>query len=514
MNTQNANKKKGLRVSYQHKTSITKFNPSAKVAKLLASFQYFNVKMNALFTYLCLSASQSNPVSGLLQQYSSPVHSPSFIRRKTSSKTSTNAANGSFLQSSPALVLYHRWNRSQFELRGSKDSISSGQDAQENISQYNTLPRIFVGSIIASQQQASLSPALMPSAERSSLLKENAIIQLSMEQTHYLSKVMRLFAKMKKGNDPPLVRVFDGINGEWLCEIFTPPNDDTSALNTGNRSSQNKQSKRRSRRDDLPLQARCTHQLREQNTKIMNSSSEDTYAYIPTSPWLFFAPIKKQRAKIMVEKCTELGAQLFCPILTEYTDTAAVQACIGNVDISSLVPNTNSENMDVVMYQDVGSKAKKKSSGDAEKLSLVACEASEQCERLSVPSFVTTLMSGEESHSERIMTLEQLLQVWTDSESSLGNDRLLLVCRERTEERTNVVSILEAVEKAAELGKEVAFVVGPEGGWSSKEEAWFDAYSKSHLEKVMGVSLGSNVLRAETASLLAIGAVALWSSSK
>jgi 16S rRNA (uracil1498-N3)-methyltransferase len=237
--------------------------------------------------------------------------------------------------------------------------------------------------------------------------------------------------------------------------------------------------------------------LREQNTKILNLSSEDTSAYIPTSPWLFFAPIKKQRAKIMVEKCTELGVQLFCPILTEYTDTAAVQACIGNVDILS---NANSENMDVVMYQDVGSKAKKKSRGDAEKLSLVACEASEQCERLSVPSFVTTLMSGEESHSDRIMTVEQLLQAWTDSESSLGNDRLL--------------SILEAVEKASELGKEVAFLVGPEGGWSSEEEAWFDTYSKSHLEKVMGVSLGSNVLRAETASIFAIGAVVLWSSSK
>lgn len=199
----------------------------------------------------------------------------------------------------------------------------------------------------------------------------------------------------------------------------------------------------------------------------------------------------------MVEKCTELGVQLFCPILTEYTDTAAVQACIGNVDILS---NTNSENTDVVMYQDAGSKAKKKSRGDAEKLSLVACEASEQCERLSVPSFVTTLMSGEESHSDRIMTVEQLLQAWTDSESSLGNDRLL--------------SILEAVEKASELGKEVAFLVGPEGGWSSEEEAWFDTYSKSHLEKVMGVSLGSNVLRAETASIFAIGAVVLWSSSK
>lgn len=237
--------------------------------------------------------------------------------------------------------------------------------------------------------------------------------------------------------------------------------------------------------------------MREQNTKILNLSSEDTSAYIPTSPWLFFAPIKKQRAKRMVEKCTELGVQLFCPILTEYTDTAAVQACIGNVDILS---NTNSENTDVVMYQDAGSKAKKKSRGDAEKLSLVACEASEQCERLSVPSFVTTLMSGEESHSDRIMTVEQLLQAWTDSESSLGNDRLL--------------SILEAVEKASELGKEVAFLVGPEGGWSSEEEAWFDTYSKSHLEKVMGVSLGSNVLRAETASIFAIGAVVLWSSSK
>jgi 16S rRNA (uracil1498-N3)-methyltransferase len=434
--------------------------------------------MKTLLAYIFVIASQSNPVSGnlLLFQHSSPAPAPCFICRETSTSATKN---GPF-------VLYHRWNRSQFELRGSQDSISSEENAHESISQYNTLPRIYVGSIIASQQQAAITPS-----EGSSLLEKKSIIQLSMQQTHYLSKVMRLFAKMKKGNDPPLVRVFDGINGEWLCEIFTPPDDDTSDVNNDN------QRKRRNRRDDILLQARCTHQLREQNTKILNLSSEDTSAYIPTSPWLFFAPIKKQRAKRMVEKCTELGVQLFCPILTEYTDTAAVQACIGNVDILS---NTNSENTDVVMYQDAGSKAKKKSRGDAEKLSLVACEASEQCERLSVPSFVTTLMSGEESHSDRIMTVEQLLQAWTDSESSLGNDRLL--------------SILEAVEKASELGKEVAFLVGPEGGWSSEEEAWFDTYSKSHLEKVMGVSLGSNVLRAETASILAIGAVALWSSSK
>ena len=415
---------------------------------------------------------------------------------------------------------HHRCNGNHNRLNESRECSSNSHDDASskvdiNIKQYNTLPRLFVGTLSNSLPQSQLQ-SHSNAAPAPSLLKDNSIIRLSMEQTHYLSKVMRLFAKKKKEHDLPLIRIFDGINGEWLCQILPPDipmNQGKQKRRTINRNIDGNHNSNNNSNSNTPLlQAKCIQQLRQQST----STSQPC-------PWLFFAPIKKQRAKIMVEKCTELGAHLFCPILTEYTDAIAAQACIGNMDIDTASSNNQNQkshhddhqnNGDAIMFEAVSSKAKKKS---VEKLSLVACEASEQCERLGVPSFVTKLefpsqVQFPSSRSKGVVTPELLLQEWTDSESMLGTDRLLLVCRERTEERTNVLSILDAMDKAAALDKDVAFLVGPEGGWSPQEEAWFDEYTNQHSEAVMGVSLGSNVLRAETASILAIGSVALWST--
>ena len=62
----------------------------------------------------------------------------------------------------------------------------------------------------------------------------------------------------------------------------------------------------------------------------------------------------------------------------------------------------------------------------------------------------------------------------------------------------------------------LAFLVGPEGGWSPEEDAMFDAYGGSGCGSgtrdrngVVNVSLGTTVLRAETAAMMAVGAWAL-----
>ena len=447
------------------------------------------------------------------------------------------AVRKSFPQSFTAPeTLNSRWNHNRQTFLNSQPAPRTGTNEYEqieNTGQYNTLPRIFVGELSNSfpSSEQDDDDGTTGTGASSSKLKLNSRIQLSLEQTHYLAKVMRLFSKKKshESNDA-LIRVFDGIGGEWLCRVLPPAVPAAAGADAGTTSGQDskKQKQRRQRnprsRSDIPLEAECLLQLRQQKTSQSPQS--------PQSPWLFFAPIKKQRAKIMVEKCTELGVGVFCPILTAFTDNAAINACIGNMNANAGGTSASaSASADAIMFQDMfqdmNSKAKSNNDVVAEKLSLVACEAAEQSERLSVPAFVT--LSQEGKTKTQLMSVEGLLKAWTDPDptSSMGNDRVLMVCRERTEDRSSVYPINLAMQEASALASasssasssssaqchNFAFLVGPEGGWSPEEEILFDKYCEDYQESVMGVSLGSNVLRAETASLLAVGAFSLWSSS-
>lgn len=112
-------------------------------------------------------------------------------------------------------------------------------------------------------------------------------MQLTPDQSHYLTTVLR-----RKNNE---FRVFDGTNGEWLCRFADGPVTTTS----GGRKSKSIRK--------APLMAECTLQLRQQQEKS-------------SSPNVFFAPIKKQRAKLLMEKCTELGAMGFGLVATDFAN--------------------------------------------------------------------------------------------------------------------------------------------------------------------------------------------------
>lgn len=344
---------------------------------------------------------------------------------------------------------------------------------------YHTLPRLFVGHRDSS---------MMKNCE--SILRESYIITLSNDQSVYLTKVMRMFSKGKRQkmsgvsssneNDDEIdistcIRAFDGLNGEWLCQVIDPVlSNNPSTI-----------SSRRMKQSNTTLEARCIIKLREQD------SSSTIY------PWLFFAPIKKQRAKILVEKCTELGISRFYPIVTDHTDPSASEAC---VELS----NDNMNDPSSLLYSNTDL-SRRSGAKDLDKLSAVALEAAEQSEQLSVPIFSswTNNENGLESN------IESLLQEWR---SFTNDSRALFICRERTEERQGVVSLMQALN--AHDRKSVAFLIGPEGGWSKREEALFDEYCKLYPESIMGISLGSNILRAETAGITAIAGYSLWNSAR
>ena len=103
-------------------------------------------------------------------------------------------------------------------------------------------------------------------------LISNAQIELSRENMHYLTKVMR-----RKIGDEFLA--FNGKDGLWLCVI-----------------------------DDISKKSAAATTIK----KI----EEQTYAQ---DIWLCFAPVKNTPLTNIIQKATELGAAKLKPVITEYT---------------------------------------------------------------------------------------------------------------------------------------------------------------------------------------------------
>jgi len=105
-------------------------------------------------------------------------------------------------------------------------------------------------------------------------LTEGQALTLAKDQTHYLTRVMRL-------KDDDALKVFNGQQGEWQARI------------------------RNVLKNSLELVPE--QQLREQ------SASPNIQ--------LLFAPIKKAGTDLIIEKATELGVSRLTPLITERTQT-------------------------------------------------------------------------------------------------------------------------------------------------------------------------------------------------
>jgi 16S rRNA (uracil1498-N3)-methyltransferase len=208
-------------------------------------------------------------------------------------------------------------------------------------------------------------------------------------------------------------------------------------------------------RNQVHVQATCFEKIRKQT--------------IDVGPWIVFAPLhKKSRVKHLLEKCTELGASRFLALQTEHTEFSSYRE-----------------------FQE-----------SLEKSSIHVIEASEQCERLTLPTLACISGSLKSSNDNEVHRLLESWETLVEKEQ-----RHLLICRERNKNATPLLDLfirggLKPLDTSL---SNVAFLIGPEGGWSKTEEAAFDAWeSSSHL--IHSVSLGSNILRAETAALTAMAA--------
>lgn len=215
-----------------------------------------------------------------------------------------------------------------------------------------------------------------------------AELSLTEAQAHYLTHVMRL----SPGDQ---IAVFNGSDGEWRARI--------SAV-----------AKKKS--------------LITVETLLRPQTAEPDL-------WLLFAPVKRARIDLIVEKATELGVSRLQPVMTERTAMSRI--------------------------------------GD-ERLRLIAIEAAEQCERLTIPIL---------SPAAQLLSC---LAAWPAERS--------LMMLDETGGGPMIGDWL-----AQQKPGPAALLVGPEGGFTKSE---LDAVDR--LAFATRVGMGRRILRADTAVVAAL----------
>ena len=150
--------------------------------------------------------------------------------------------------------------------------------------------------------------------------------------------------------------------------------------------------------------------------------------------WLAFSPIKSNYQNFMIQKATELGVTKFLPIIFDRTIVRSI---------------------------------------NIERLKKIAIEASEQSNRINIPSI------------EQIQNLESFLN------SNLVN--LIF---------TDLNSTNKKIDKSKLTSKPTCIIVGPEGDFSELEREKILTF-----KGVQAVKINENILRSETAVISAISIV-------
>ena len=150
--------------------------------------------------------------------------------------------------------------------------------------------------------------------------------------------------------------------------------------------------------------------------------------------WLAFSPIKSNYQNFMIQKATELGVTKFLPIIFERTIVRSI---------------------------------------NVERLKKIAIEASEQSNRINIPSIEQT----------------------QNLESFLNSNLVDLIL-------TDLNSTNKKIDKSKLTNKPICIIVGPEGDFSELEREKILTF-----KGVQTVKINENILRSETAVISAISIV-------
>ena len=191
---------------------------------------------------------------------------------------------------------------------------------------------------------------------------------------------------------------------------------------------------------------------------------------------LYCSLIKKARLKILLEKVTELGISKIVFVRT--------QNCNIDYNEKDILPG----------------------------LQRICIESAEQCERLSIPLLIESIsIQNLAKHWFKNHSSSKLL-VRNDKSGQFTNcehDSKILVCRERFEGGKPLLSALNDGVNLTLLDDvtNIGVFVGPEGGFSSEELQLMSGGLEDEKSAFQFVTLGSSVLRAETAAISAISMI-------
>jgi 16S rRNA U1498 N3-methylase RsmE len=341
-------------------------------------------------------------------------------------------------------------------------------------------------------------------------LHAGGAVQLSAGPSHKLAHVLR-------GKVGDRVSLFDGQTGLWDGEI-------------------------------LRVASLSTVRAIRRSQELAEDPARD-------GPTIAFAPLKPERTRALIEKCTELGASAFLPLATQQ-----------GAHTRELGPG---EMLDASATSSVAALAATRTPAfafdwaGASKAEGWAVEASEQCGRLSVPAVLPTVSTVElllallgrglaassatspvaaelasvrdalsalpargldgrrSGHSARMPPTPHSLLAGQHLSTLLGGagPRLLLVADEAgaaVRGGEGAATVAEAVLEATGGGvplPEIVVMVGPEAGWSPLEAAAIRAAEAFSLASLRGgadagsvrrVRLAPCVLRSETAAASAL----------
>lgn len=309
-------------------------------------------------------------------------------------------------------------------------NINLPTELEDHIDGISNLPRLYV---------------------ESPTLKGQTLLSLTPYQSNYL-QVMRISKTKRWGALAGHVRVFNGIDGEWIAKVLVT--DDVGS--SGKRSRKSKGSS-----SDSASVLECLHLWKEQPSQ----QEQDQQSLIQ----LYIGRLKKTRRKWVLEKATEVGVNAIEAVDTEWSTRT--------------------------------------DAWDYEKHHLQIVEAAEQCERLTLPRLGTEPQTWE--------GLKASIQASADDESG-DRQQHWFICRERSTESLPLPQALASTqsdvgEKTA--ANTYNILVGPEGGWSVEELEDMEGL-RATQGNIHFVSLGPLVLRAETAAIAALSTAMLFRESQ
>ena len=174
--------------------------------------------------------------------------------------------------------------------------------------------------------------------------------------------------------------------------------------------------------------------------KILSKNPVSSESSVKTT--LFLALTQREKFEWSLQKCTELGASAFVPVITSRT----------------LVQERQYSERKIIRWQHI------------------IREAAEQSRRGRLPEI---------SHP---LTLEKIIN------SAIGNHDLLLIPWEE-EHSMSLKKVLFSKEVYTKVGVSIGILIGPEGGFSAKE------VDKAAERGFIPISLGKRILRMETAAM-------------